>query len=172
MRGRDWCWACVVGVGCEGVSEMSERLSLLGEAGCVLIVVLAAAVAGVFVPAAEGGLVKVQCKLTGVRYVGTTAQKQQVCFTLSTDGRKLREYAYGFRDSCGASGDLRTTNPSRGFLATVAASGAFSVGRATSYFKGAVRGGKASGTLRSRSVVVGIGTCDTGMVRWTARRVG
>ena len=142
-------------------------------AGGALLVVLAAGSSIALASAVGGVAVKPKCTIGGVHYVGSTSQKQQVCFTLSTDGKKLREYAYSFRDDCGSSGTTRTTNQRRGYLAILAANGTFSYGTTSSYFKGVARGGKASGTLRNRAYVAGIGsTCDTGTVRWTAHRTG
>ena len=43
---------------------------------------------------------KVQCKLPGVHYSGTTAQKQKVCLTLSANGKALKEYSFGARFKC------------------------------------------------------------------------
>jgi|SRR5579859_2037624 len=129
------------------------------------------ALAAASVPAAGGMEAKVACTLAGSHYTGTTSQKQRVCLTSSRDGRRLVEFAYGFRDNCSSTGDSRTTNPRRGYLATVTSLGAFSYGNAQSYFKGIIKGGTATGTLRSRGYNPGIGeTCDTGVVRWSARR--
>jgi hypothetical protein len=109
-----------------------------------------------------------KCKLTGQRYVGTTSQKKRLCFTLTSDGKRLREYAYDYRNTCGG-GSLRTTI--RGGL-TLSTSGSFStIGQG--FFKGKVSGSKANGTARSKSQTYILGsfeTCDTGLVRWNARK--
>jgi hypothetical protein len=141
--------------------------ALLGIALAIGILVAAAAAT----PIAGGAQAKVVCTLAGAHYRGTSSQRQRVCFTVSKDGRKLVEFAYGFRDNCGSTGDSRTTNSRRGYVAAIAPGGAFSYGTAQSYFKGMVKGGTASGTLRSRGYNAGIGqTCDTGAIRWSARR--
>ncbi len=87
----------------------------------------------------------------------------------------MREYAYDFRDSCGG-GSSRTTI--KGGL-VLSSNGSFSsgnVGGQGTFFKGTVSGGKASGTMRAKRQTVLPGTipqfvtCDTGVVRWTARK--
>ncbi len=106
--------------------------------------------------------------MTGKRYVGTTSQKKRLCFTLTADGKRLREYADDYRNTCGG-GSLRTTI--RGGL-PLSANGSFST-TGQGFFKGTVRGATASGTARSKSqtfILNQLTTCDTGVVRWTARK--
>ena len=67
-------------------------------AGVFLAVAGAAAVPGHGPSSATAP--KVQCKLAGVHYLGTTAQHQKVCFTLSANGKALREYSFGGRFKC------------------------------------------------------------------------
>ncbi len=146
-----------------------RRASRPVRLGIVAVGVVAAVTASA--PAAGGMEKTVACTLAGIHYRGTTSQKQRICFTVSKDGRKLVEFSYGFRDNCGSTGDSRTTNARRGYIAPLASSGAFSYGNAQSYFKGVMKGSKASGTLRSGGYNAGIGqTCDTGTVRWSAVR--
>ena len=140
--------------------------------GAALTLTICLAVVAAAAPGAVGMKSKAACTLAGSHYKGTTSQKQPVCITVSRDGRRLVEFAYGLRDNCGSTGDSRTTNPRRGYVATVPPSGAFSYGNAQSYFKGTVKSATASGTLRRSGYNPGIGqSCDTGVVRWTARRV-
>ena len=128
--------------------------------------------------AAPSSTAKLGCKLSGVHYFGSGAKGTKLCFTLSSDGRKLRELVLDYRASCSSGGEAhatsRTTNPKTGVLTTLSASGAFSFGSAGSYFKGAVRGSSASGKLRQKQSSAGPGglpeTCDSGVVSWTARR--
>ncbi len=137
----------------------------------LLVGALAAATLALAVSAAGAGsgTATVRCSLAGKHYRGTTSQKKPLCLTVSKDGRKLVEYSFGFRDSC-STGSLRTTNPKRGYI-TMLRRGSFGSSMSPpSFFKGVVRGSTASGTFRSRTKVSGIGTCDTGVVRWTARR--
>lgn len=108
-------------------------------------------------------------KLSGKRFVGKTSQQKRLCFTLTSDGKRLREYAYDYRNTCGG-GNLRSTF--RGGL-PLAANGTFSSGSAGSFFKGRITGTKATGTTRSKQQTFILGTletCDTGLVRWSARQ--
>lgn len=110
------------------------------------------------------------CKLAGKRFVGTTSQRKRLCLTLTADGRRLREYAYDYRSTCGT-GNLRTTF--RGGLPLSPNGGFNSGGTAGSYFKGKITGSTASGTTRSKQQTYILGqfqSCDTGAVRWNARK--
>jgi hypothetical protein len=134
----------------------------------VLAVALMGASGGGASPSSASADPSTRCKLTGQRYVGTTSQKKRLCFTLTSDGRRLREYAYDYRNTCGG-GSLRTTI--RGGL-PLTGTGSFST-TGQGFFKGKVTGSKASGTARSKSQTYILGsfeTCDTGLVRWTARK--
>lgn len=110
------------------------------------------------------------CKFAGKRFVGTTSQRKKLCFTLTSDGRRLREYAFDYRNTCG-SGNLRTTI--RNGL-PVASNGTFSsTGASGNFFKGKITGRTATGTTRSKSqtfILGGLQTCDSGLVRWSARQ--
>jgi hypothetical protein len=133
--------------------------------------VLAAAVLGLAILAADAGgrSAAVHCKLAGNHYWGTTSQKKPLCFTVSKDGTKLVEYSFGYRNNCGAIGTSWTRNTKRGYVAPLR-NGSFKyAGFRPSFFKGVVRGSTAHGTFRDR-MVGGTGTCDTGVVRWTAHR--
>jgi hypothetical protein len=116
----------------------------------------------------------VVCKFGGIRYVGSTSQKKDLCFTLSGNRKVIREYAYDYVDTCG-SGTTRALNP-RGGVAPVAPAGVFVRMTTDGFFKGVVRARTATGTFRQKSAetIPGKGsvTCDTHIVRWTARRVG
>ena len=111
------------------------------------------------------------CKLKGPRYSGRTSQGKPLCLTLWKSGSRLGEYAYGFRDTCGA-GTSRTTSRTG---TPVASDGSFSASFGDSFFKGRVSATTASGTFRSKRTEYGAipsVTCDSGIVRWTARRKG
>jgi hypothetical protein len=118
-------------------------------AGGALLVVLAGGSSIALASAGGGAAVKPKCTIAGVRYVGSTSQKQQVCFTLSTDGKKLREYAYNFRDDCDSSGTTRITNPRRSFLAVLAANAPSPT--ITTPFPRPSRGWRAAGRRAARS---------------------
>jgi hypothetical protein len=113
------------------------------------------------------------CKYGGQRFVGTTSQGKDLCFTLSPKGKVMREYAYDYLDTCG-SGMARALNPIAGVM-PVARTGAFVQLGPGGFFKGTVRGKTASGTFRQHDAdtVIGKGqlACDTHLVHWTARRV-
>lgn len=110
------------------------------------------------------------CKSSGIRYLGSTSRRQKICFTLWKSGKRISEYAYGFSDSCGT-GTSRTTAKNG---IPVAADGSFnSSGVSGGYFKGRITGSTAKGTLRAKSTNYGAVppvTCDSGVVRWTAKR--
>lgn len=111
------------------------------------------------------------CKLKGPRYSGRTSQGKPICFTLWPSGKRIGEYAYGARDTCGGA-TSRTT--SRNGI-PIASDGSFSTTFGESFFKGRIRGATASGTFRSKRTQYGFVpplTCNTGIVRWTARRKG
>lgn len=133
-----------------------------------LLLVLVLAPGGTASPAAANA--PTGCKFAGKRFVGTTSQRKRVCFTLTVDGKRLREYAYDYNNTCG-SGNLRTTFRT---ALPLSANGSFNSGGASgSFFKGKVSGTAASGTTRSKSQTYILGsleTCDTGLVRWTARK--
>lgn len=110
------------------------------------------------------------CKLQGPRYSGRTSQGKPICFTLWPSGKRIGEYAYGARDTCG---NATTRTTARNGIPV--ANGSFSTTFGQSFFKGRVTGTTASGTLRSKRTEYGAippVTCDSGIVRWTARRKG
>jgi hypothetical protein len=151
---------------------MRQRYSwAAGAVGAVLIflaVTLIGASEGGASPSRANPDPSTTCTLTGKRYVGTTSQKKRLCFTLTADGKRLREYAFDYRNTCGG-GSLRTTI--RGGL-PLSANGSFST-TGQGFFKGTVRGSAASGTARSMQQTYILGqfeTCDTGLVRWSARK--
>jgi hypothetical protein len=134
----------------------------------------------------------VKCKLRGAHFLGTTRQSQKVCLTISTKGRRLVEYVFQARWKCSdgtrplgsvavrppplyeiivgivGGGSLVEPRPS------VRSNGSFvSTSAPPSRFSGQIRRSTANGILRwhvepppgTREL-----TCDTGSVRWTARR--
>jgi hypothetical protein len=137
-------------------------------AGLVLVAGLSAGAV------ARGSTAVTACRLGGIRYVGTTSQKQVLCLTLSANRKILREYVYDYIDSCGT-GQIRAFNPIAG-LAPVTGTGGFTRTSFDGFFKGVARARTASGTLRQKTeeTIPGKGTaaCDTKIVRWTAHRIG
>lgn len=94
-----------------------------------------------------------------------------VCFGVSSDGKRLLGYAFPAFFACpGGSVEVQFVEK-RPRMVKIRKGGAFSAGvGAKSYFKGTIlAGGKAAGTLREKREVKGE-LCDTGIVRWTARR--
>jgi hypothetical protein len=130
--------------------------------------VLAAAPGAVGSPAASA------CTFGGIRYAGTTSQQKPICLTLSTNRKIVREYVADYVDSCGT-GTVRAINPVGG-VAPILKTGAFAQTTTEGYLRGVARKTTVSGTLRRRGsqTIPGKGTvaCDTGIVRWTARRAG
>jgi hypothetical protein len=131
------------------------------------------------------------CTRAGVRYVGTTSQKQRVCFTLSRDSKRLREYAFVSRVKCDGTASLATTQvgygasvevedqvliTSREQNSALAKDGSFfefPPGEAASRFTGKLKtGGKASGKLRQRIKFDDGTVCESGTARWSAHKVG
>ena len=114
------------------------------------------------------------CTFGGIRYVGKTSQKRDLCLTLSSKGKIVREYTYDDVDTCGT-GTTRALNPRIGVM-PVTPTGAFVRITPDGFFKGVVRAGKATGTFRQHgeATIPGKGsvTCDTHIVHWTAHRVG
>jgi hypothetical protein len=118
---------------------------------------------------------KSPCIYGGIRYVGTTSQKQAICFTLNVKRTVMREYAFSYTDSCGT-GVARVLNPHSAGVLQVLRTGTFTRLTPDQSFKGVVKLKTASGTFRSHSdePLPGQGQfqCDTGLVKWTAHRVG
>ena len=144
---------------------------------------------------AERAALKVECKLAGIHYLGTTSQAQKVCFTLSPDRKALREYGFGGRFKCadgvrrvgtthiepgiedievGPAFLLGPGHGNRSAVTRVARDGTFSDTPLAlpDTFSGKLEGTqRAGGHLRqhlSRGSGLGV-VCDTGSVRWTAR---
>ena len=63
------------------------------------------------------------CTFGGIRYVGKTSQKRDLCLTLSSKGKIVREYTYDYVDTCGT-GTTRALNPRIGVM-PVTPTGAF-----------------------------------------------
>jgi hypothetical protein len=134
----------------------------------------------------------VKCNLRGAHFLGTTRQGQKVCLTISTKGRRLVEYVFQARWKC-SDGNMRLGSVAvhpppmyeiivgkivgGGLLVeprpSVRSNGSFvSTSEAPRRFSGKIRDSTANGILRWRiDPFTGGGlTCDTGRVRWTARR--
>ena len=155
----------------------------LSPALCATVAVTAAVLAPAASTSARpsGPKARHDCKLAGIRYVGSTSQKKRVCLTLSKNGKRLREWSFGYRFRCsdgvGASGNARTTSRTG---IPLGRSGRFAYTAGFSFFRGSASGTGASGTLRLGEQGVRpsidptrppqVVTCDTGVVRWTARK--
>jgi hypothetical protein len=160
---------------------------------------LALAVIGGLVPAALASSVAaptVQCKLAGKHYVGTTSQAQKLCFTVTSNGRGIRQYVFAIRFRCGnqtlpgvvfvrAGGVLISVGGTVSFAARtgnvaaiVGAAGSFAdtftlAGRKPSTFRGTIRPATATGSLVVHFVAGpanagGVG-CDVAAT-WKAKR--
>lgn len=128
------------------------------------------------------------CKLAGKRFVGTTSQKKKLCFTLTASGTGLREFAYDYRAKCKQQGGVVQLSSSSGTTRSIfqkplalGADGSFSRTGTGGFLKGRIGSTTASGTFRSTSsqqvpssvtppITFVTASCDTGIVRWNARR--
>ncbi len=135
----------------------------------------------------------VKCKLRGTHFLGTTGQGQKVCLTISSKGGRLVEYVFQARWKCSNGttpfGSVVTRPPPLYYIIigsivgggslvesrpSVRKNGTFvSTTAPPSRFSGQIRGSIANGILRWHVEPIP-GTrgpaCDTGSVRWTARR--
>lgn len=131
-------------------------------------------------PADEAGPARAECKLAGLRYIGTAASKGRVCFTLSPNSRSMKEYAL---EPCPAVQDIvaigriakRTALKANGtFTARTSKLAIGSSGDLGSLewmnitFSGRVQGARASGSL----VLKGSSSKKTFRCGWSARRAG
>ncbi len=133
----------------------------------------------------------VGCKLAGLRYLGTTSQGREVCFTVSRDRKALREYSFGFKcriypgwaaiepssEVIRVDGNITvgTGHGSGGAVTTIRRDGTFSdIPLEHGVFKGKLEALRAAGILRQQYPPIPVGgaapVCDTGTVRWTAKR--
>lgn len=133
---------------------------------------------GAFPSAAPGSdVAKPNCTFAGIRYFGATAQRGQVCFTLTPNGRAVREFAFTLanRRNCasGVSG-FSVGNGKEGLGLVTGGSFALSGqsfnpdfgGQGRWSFRLAIRGSEASGVFSHSQ-----GICGPGEVKWTAHRV-
>jgi len=193
--------AGVLGAPCAGASRTKgvNTIRLLCVLPVVFVAVLAVAASNASVGSGASACPLDGVKLPGVLYVGMPLNHKSipnftdaeieglvaasygwaVCFSVSKDGKRLLGYAYPIILLCsGGSGSFPFVS-SRPRGVAIQKSGAFSAKTsATSFFKGSVKGAKASGTLRDKRDVKLQPTdpvarsCDTGTVRWTAKKVG
>ncbi len=129
--------------------------------------------------ASEAKAAKLGCKLTGVRYVGAGSGKAAVCFTLTANGKSMREHDY---DPCAAASKVVFSHTRVAKPVSVRANGTFSTTRrelaveegadpltslswVTATFSGRIQGNRASGSL-----VVNAGSIGKFRCAWTARR--
>jgi hypothetical protein len=173
---------------------MSTGTRLISGSLLVGLIAFATATAGhPSTRAAEFKPEPVKCKLSGAHFLGTTRQGQKVCLTIAPKGRRLVEYVFQARWKCTngttplgsvvvrppplyeiiigsivGGGSLVESQPS------VRNNGSFvSTTAPPSRFSGQIRGSTANGILRWHvEPIPGKRgpTCDTGSVRWTARR--
>ena len=169
---------------------MSAGTRLISSSLLVGLIAFATATAGhprAFAPE------PVKCKLSGAHFLGTTRQGQKVCLTISSKGRRLVEYLFLARWKCSdgttplgsvairppplyviivgsivGGGSLTESRP------FVRKDGRFvSTTAPPSRFTGQIRGSTANGILRwhfEPPPGEKGPACDTGSVRWTARR--
>ncbi|MBM2823754.1 MAG: hypothetical protein HW413_2500 [Thermoleophilia bacterium] len=128
------------------------------------------------------------CKFSGKRFVGTTSQKKKLCFTLAANGKGLREFAYEYKSKCKQSGGIVQLSSSGGSVRsifskplTLTADGSFSRTDSSGFLKGKIGATLATGTFRAQStqqvpasvtppITYVTAACDTGIVRWNARK--
>jgi hypothetical protein len=146
------------------------RISLVMAA----IAVLAAGMAAQASTGARGSTSKLGCKLAGPRFFGAAAGKASVCFTLSSDLKTMREYAF---DVCKASKIALSSSAVRKNLALKAdgtfsnvssalAAGEAGLGFVNITFSGRVKGNLATGSLTLKAVDTG----STFRCAWAAHR--
>jgi hypothetical protein len=121
------------------------------------------------------------CKLAGVRYVGTGASRGKVCFTLTANGRTMKENAV---EPCSAARDVVTSVGRTAKAVAVKANGTFSTTRRVLAigasgdlgslewmnvtFSGRIQGARASSSL----VLEGSTSGHAFRCAWSARRSG
>lgn len=131
--------------------------------------------------ASEADPAKLGCKLAGVRYIGTGASKGKLCFTLTANGRTMRENAM---EPCRAAQDVVTSLGRSAKRVAVKANGKFSATRSVlaigasgdlgslewmnATFSGRIQGSRASGFL----VLEGSSSGQKFRCAWSARRTG
>jgi hypothetical protein len=153
-------------------------------AGLVLALLLFTAMAVAWpsgaVPSASA---QVRCTSPGTHFVGTTSTKFKVCFTLSRDGKRLLEFEFGYKGACESDDTIRVTGTTQLSGSWPIRSRVLRLKTDELTIKGRISGRTASGSARRMwrqnahavdpSAPVGAKLdCDTGAVRWTARRVG
>jgi hypothetical protein len=106
------------------------------------------------------------CKRPGARYVGSTLHGGKVCFTLTLDGRALREVGFSFvaEDNCRAR--ARGTNSADFSASPISLEdrGHIALDNGSILFRAEIQGATASGVLADRQI------CGTRRVKWTADR--
>jgi hypothetical protein len=127
-------------------------------------VVLAVAVLAVCAVGAQAAF----SPFTPGRYAGTSAQNFRVSFQAA--GGNVTRFTYTARLPCSGGTALRSTNTLK-TSQRISGAGRFSASRGSgsSSFRmsGRVSGTRATGTLSERD-----GTCNSGTIRWSARRTG
>lgn len=169
-------------------------------APALFLLVIGFAVGSAFAGGRHAAVAKVECKLAGVHYLGTTAQKQKVCLTLSANGKSLREYSFGGRFKCdNGRGDVGVTHIEPNST-DISVDGVFLIGAGAggskkitdvgkdgkfadvpgyethSIFSGQIKNKTVTGVLRQRvkfrSPPSADVVCDSGKASWSARRPG
>jgi hypothetical protein len=100
------------------------------------------------------------CRESGVRFTGKTAEGAEICFTISPDGREVLEAGFGFvpGSACPGGAVGRVYSNSGG---TVSATGRI---ENVAGLTGTIRGATATGVLQSATV------CPGKKFMWGARR--
>ena len=140
----------------------------------------ALAAAGAFASGDSGatgrGPSALECKLAGMRYAGAAAGKAKVCFTLTANGKAMREFALDIQPCPKA--DVILFQRRFAYRRTIRANGRFSVtaytaatsggnlGQVSLTFSGRIRGSRASGSLELHAQPSGSSIACS----WTARR--
>jgi hypothetical protein len=113
------------------------------------------------------------CKLPGIRYIGSTDQGGPLCFTLTPDGKHLREVGLYSTTSCDArDSSTLVLSEYEGVLPELGADGhlelklPIQIGQrevAELLLRGAVQGAALSGVITNER-------CESFRVKWTAHR--
>jgi hypothetical protein len=118
------------------------------------------------------------CKSAGIHYVGSTDQDRAVCFTLTPDGKRLREVGFDTAINCAGRGtssgpldkEFEGVLPELGAHARMDQEVIAAVDRDGNpvlvyLFRGSIRDAAASGVLSNK------GFCESLRLKWTAHRV-
>lgn len=117
--------------------------------------------------------------VTAARYRGSTRQRRAIAIRVAGGGRTIAGVSFGYRARCDGrwtSASFHAAASTRVKIATSSGGGTFATQRRTGggrnvRLSGAfARGGRLAGTLRVSWRERGGARCDSGVVRWSARR--